>query len=471
MVRLLAAIGLVIAVPAMTAELPFAPNAPGNLEEWIAGLGGAVAFPPEKFLDQLLARFPDTRSHATVMAASRSLHAQITSLDQPRVVVAFGSAGPVQWSHPLRSKLFLGYAPRTRELEIIAFDHDRGRFEFFEGVPSGDRFEIRRSDRARCVACHQGEGPIFSPMRWNETPFNIWVRRSLKPEQLDAFARRAARESQVAELDAAVREANRVLQATRVCREICQGNVGCRRFLLARALLSFTWQSGPVLADYLESAEARDALAFARARWPADGFAYRSDELPDRELGKKVERLQNPRTTRPWIGHLRGLDEKLYLGLATHCFGMSPDDVDILTRARPESMLATLRGEAAERVLSGPWPPSREEILAVLSQVRIRPSGARPAAVASTPAAADRGFPHFCGDCHATGEEDPPQLPLADLPKLRGYVGASGITVLRAITPDRDGEIRMPPSYAVKQPTPAERQALIRELEKAKPAE
>lgn len=105
----------------------------------------------------------------------------------PRIVLAVignGAQGPA-----LRDRLFMGYQPAARAIEIIAFDEAEGRFRFTQiddYGPQGRPVAAELSEDV-CATCHQSRAPIFSAPPWDETNANPRVAAAL-PASVEGLA-------------------------------------------------------------------------------------------------------------------------------------------------------------------------------------------------------------------------------------------------------------------------------------------
>ncbi|HTN97306.1 MAG TPA: hypothetical protein VL101_10035, partial [Nordella sp.] len=175
----------------------------------------------------------------------------------PRILLAVignGAAGP-----SLRDRLFMGYQPAARAIEIIAFDEAEGRFRFMEVNDYGPqgRPTMATVDEDVCATCHQARGPIFSATPWDETNANPHVAAALPPsveglairqdfDGLDQFSR-------------SVQRANRLLVATQL-----------KRALAGQDIDSLTKAFPQGLAVIEPKIPNRDPLALIAAGLPVD---------------------------------------------------------------------------------------------------------------------------------------------------------------------------------------------------------
>jgi dienelactone hydrolase/mono/diheme cytochrome c family protein len=158
-----------------------------------AGVVHDVPFPFPRLLQMLehaaggeaMSRSP---LDATLIPLGRSLQREAAAPDyfqSPRVVVAV-TGEPESGTGPLgirlENRLFLGYQPRARMVEIISYNEAAGRFEFqvVRDYGPGREPRVRYARRALCTSCHQNAGPIFADASWDETTANPRVASRLE---------------------------------------------------------------------------------------------------------------------------------------------------------------------------------------------------------------------------------------------------------------------------------------------------
>lgn len=120
---------------------------------------------------------------ATLIPLGRSLQREAAAPDyfrSPRIVVAVtgepdSGRGPL--GIRLKDRLFLGYQPRSRVLEVISYNEVAGRFEFQVVSDYGEDGQpvVHYARRALCTSCHQNAGPMFPQASWDETTANARV--------------------------------------------------------------------------------------------------------------------------------------------------------------------------------------------------------------------------------------------------------------------------------------------------------
>lgn len=134
----------------------------------------------------------------------------------PRIILAVIGGGTA--GQGLRDRLFMGYQPAARAIEIISFDEAEGRFDFAQIDDYGPQGRPVQGEvnEDLCATCHQSRAPIFSAPPWDETNANPRVVAALPAmveglavhqdfDGLDQFAR-------------SVQRANRLLVATQLKR-------------------------------------------------------------------------------------------------------------------------------------------------------------------------------------------------------------------------------------------------------------
>jgi len=125
---------------------------------------------------------------ATLIPLGRSLQREAAApeyFQSPRIVVAV-TGEPDTGTGPLgvrlENRLFLGYQPRAKVIEVISYNEAANRFEFqvVRDYGAGLEPRVRYARRALCMSCHQNAGPIFADAGWDETTANAEVARRLQ---------------------------------------------------------------------------------------------------------------------------------------------------------------------------------------------------------------------------------------------------------------------------------------------------
>lgn len=260
-----------------------APAAARPLVEEVFPAG--LPWPFEAVVDQLVQIAGPGNVETALIPVGRSLQRFAAAPDffaSPRIVVAVtGDRASGPEALRLADRLFIGYQPFAEVIETISYDSEAGVFAFHEIVgytPKGIG-PLRPSERAVCLACHQGEGPIFARPLWNETNADPAVRARLDGlgesfhgvpvhQSIDALAA----------FDAATDRAARIAAASRLWEQGCP-NALCRAALLAAAV-----RHGLGADPAPPTALAPGAGRFdrrSRERWPM-GLATISPDLPNR---------------------------------------------------------------------------------------------------------------------------------------------------------------------------------------------
>lgn len=124
---------------------------------------------------------------ATLIPKGRSLqrHATEEPFRFPRVILAATNEGknsPDELGFLAKDRLYLGYVEAAKQLEVISYNPDMGRFEYqiIDNYGVGLKPRVRYASRAFCLACHQNQAPIFSSPGWDETAANPKIQEQLK---------------------------------------------------------------------------------------------------------------------------------------------------------------------------------------------------------------------------------------------------------------------------------------------------
>lgn len=155
-----------------------------------AGQSGLVLpYPFAKLVDDMKAR-TGAEIQLGFVPLGRSLQRYAADPDyfaSPRILLAVignGTTGPA-----LRDRLFMGYQPAARAIEIIAFDETAGRFRFTQiddYGPQGQPVAAELSEDV-CATCHQSRAPIFSAPPWDESNANPRIVAAL-PATIEGLA-------------------------------------------------------------------------------------------------------------------------------------------------------------------------------------------------------------------------------------------------------------------------------------------
>lgn len=106
----------------------------------------------------------------TMIPHGRSIQAPHSDDKDPRIVLTISQQNPKE---PLlaHGRIFIGYARKANQLEIIAYNEEAGRYDFqiMTDFRPGGLPQLSTPSRTLCTTCHQGGGPIFSIDPWSET--------------------------------------------------------------------------------------------------------------------------------------------------------------------------------------------------------------------------------------------------------------------------------------------------------------
>lgn len=119
------------------------------------------------------------RTNVLSFPVSRSLQKGKTSYKFPRQVVSVNV--PVSQQTAVipnfnnngqnEPQIFIGYAPEAGSLEVISWNPNKRKYEFFqvEDFGPGQKPKLIKSDEKTCLKCHQSGGPIFTHFPWSES--------------------------------------------------------------------------------------------------------------------------------------------------------------------------------------------------------------------------------------------------------------------------------------------------------------
>lgn len=254
----------------------------------LAGLfPDGVPWPFERLLDRLRDEAGADNLETALIPLGRSSQRMAAHPDffaSPRIVAAVTgdwASGP--GAPTLANRVFLAYQPAAGEILSIAWNDTAGRHEFerIAGYGEGADNRIERAERADCIVCHQGHGPVFSRPLWSETAASAAVARTLVPlgTRFQGVPV-AANVDGLFELDEATDRGARLILARRLWAEGCPDRK-CRAVLLANALSYGLNGRRPDWVP-LGRPEVTVFEEHARRLWPT-GLAVPSADLPDRD--------------------------------------------------------------------------------------------------------------------------------------------------------------------------------------------
>ncbi len=258
--------------------------------------------PQNKAIEELVDRIEKqiggnfSNSNTFSVPDGRSLQRSNTDFQKPRTVIV--TAPPPSGSlQNLRShrvpEVYLGYAERDQQVEVLSFNKKTGRYDFFivDNFSPGNEPEITLPNRSSCVMCHQAEGPILSRFPWAETTFNrqivgrILNANASETSSSSGLGRGFSIRANLITADAQIRDSNRLTQARQFCQTICDsGDIHCQKQLLSFAILALHSQTGGFSRDIKNLAEINKRFYdyFYKKNWNENDFGYPSSVLPDR---------------------------------------------------------------------------------------------------------------------------------------------------------------------------------------------
>ncbi|MCB0413148.1 MAG: hypothetical protein KDD50_02365 [Bdellovibrionales bacterium] len=145
----------------------------------------------------------------------------------------------------LLGKIFFGYVEAKDQLEVISFNDEAGRFEYQIITDYSSSPKAFYVDRGKCLSCHQGQAPIFSPPAWADTSFGIMgrlldARLAINGMSRNEFIKDLFGEGktieQLAVFDSFVRESNDLAFSERIWAIGCGADRACRLGLLLKTL-------------------------------------------------------------------------------------------------------------------------------------------------------------------------------------------------------------------------------------------
>ncbi len=236
--------------------------------------------PFEAVLDRLRALAGRDNVQTALLPLGRSLQRYAAAPDffaSPRLVVAVtGDVAGGPGTERVADRVFLGYQPTGEVIEAITYNPDAGRFEFQEivGYDGAATVAAEPAERRVCLACHQGQGPIFARPLWAETNANPAVAARLAPfgTQFHGAPVRQSVDALEA-FDAATDRAARIPLADRLWSEACPDRA-CRAALLAAAIRVGLGAMPPAPPPGFDARTA--------ALWP-EGLATVSQDIPNRD--------------------------------------------------------------------------------------------------------------------------------------------------------------------------------------------
>ena len=406
----------------------------------------------------------------------RSLQRTVASPDffaYPRVIVAFDGepAANERGTFPLlKDRLYIGYQEYAGIIEVISYNEAAGRFEFqlVKNYRAGATPSVFYANRSICTACHQNQAPIFSRPLWQETNANPAIAAQLKAQHKDFYGINFKRGVDIPNaIDDAADRANLFSATQTLWRRGCQATaaargIRCRAALLDAALqyrlsheneidmISTPWREQllPVLKDNLQQ-EWKNGLAISDPDIPNRDPLQRLYEdaplpvgMPLAHVPAKFDPLRRRAPLEVWRGSEIDFARRATIGLAE--FIARADVERLRPRSKAEISAAVLAlADATEQGTTDALsdkPFRRAAVIPVLlAQLGAVQDKARnpdddhlPRAqlddIASEPGATvgfeqssadvQRFFP-YCGACHNTHENTPPNFLYGDAQTIK----------------------------------------------------
>lgn len=306
------------------------PDGTRSLFDHLMAQADGIPWPFEKLVDQLALQHPQGAPPLALMIPfGRSLLKGQADFERPRVLVAtdfHGENTPASLALAPRGQVFLGFTEGADEIEVLSYNEAAGRFEFqliqeyrADGVP-----KLVYAQRAVCLSCHQGGGPIFSERPWNETNAHPAISARIAAAQPRATPHYLGHPAAVP-LATPERydELTDVGMFLPVLQRVWIAGCGvdgsdCRRQMLHEAL-RFAWDPGAYREDHPDAERLRQLQA---AQWPAQGIP-----VPDGDLRNR-DPLEQQRGV---LGALRGV----FIAVGPRGGATSNEDLDAFARLPP----------------------------------------------------------------------------------------------------------------------------------------
>jgi hypothetical protein len=373
-----------------------------------------LPFPPDQLIKMMKQYAPDGEVHGVIIPDGRSPEKPETDLLQPRTLL--GISGHSKTGAFV--SLFVGYVPKTNKLQIIRWNPETQKNEFFivENYGAGLTPKIS-SPQTSCVGCHQNNGPIFSVDPWREV---LNPNSSERPDDLETLRKNPKADPFVKYLlsskevdldpesfDGLVSGSNETMLSKKVCNSACGDDVNCRRAVVAAAVFPATLPMQPETPECIKArtptanqyvvAEicGRPALQYQEFRknflsslafdgsfgnYPESGVGFPADTLPDRNPFDKSDDKKpelDPSLARTVGNDLHGehgytirrslvqkKDVAKYLNEnATECFDFDQSQFKKIPR---DQITAAIRSQSFGLILKENWPISPEKLLSFL---------------------------------------------------------------------------------------------------------
>lgn len=196
-----------------------------------------------------------------------------------------------------RGKIFFGYVQARDSLEVISYNDEAGRFEYQIVTDYSHDPKVFYVNRGKCLSCHQGQAPIFSPPGWSDSSVGIMGRLidakrgilgNTREEWIQSLFGVNKTQEQVGIFDELVRESNNISLDERIWVYGCGEDNKCRLGLLINTLC----RNSSYTETYLEHTQ--DVIS----KSPLLDQRYYSSFLTDYDIGasevvKKYGSLEN----------------------------------------------------------------------------------------------------------------------------------------------------------------------------------
>ncbi len=448
-----------------------ASSSPSDFDLFLAKLGGTIPFPPREIFEKLGTSASESLI-VEVIPHGRSLERSSTDYVSPRTVFV--------WAQDLNKvdspRVFLGYTPNKKQLEVISFDSATQKYEFrvVSNYDSSGKSEITEPPRAVCTTCHQGGIPIFSIAPWSETTESSSVLQRLKNETKDplaqfllskkfAFGTAPFVRVSAAEFDQQVRMAEKRASLAHDCASSCRNDIECRRKLLA----GFVFVNLRTDKDkYLASVDYGFSLGFPESRL-RDRLVVPGKERSltlESEISSVAPRFRYD-PLQPSVSFVPYAD-----GLS-FCFGnVNPSD-DAKAKAIVQAksfaeVMSLLKSSKTTDFLAKNWPLSSDQAMAFVLQNFGSTPQVRSESCANCSGSKQKNLDlkriaiRYCAQCHYGAGSLAPSLPLDELQQLGKYKsptrGRDAYSIVATFVEKR----LMPPEDA-DQPSDEERAALV----------
>jgi hypothetical protein len=432
---------------------------PRQFADFQTAMGGQIPYPAENLIRRLGELDPKSQAFAEIIPHGRSLERTLTDLKFPRTVLNWRSGSTMT-----PYLLYLAFTPKAEQIQVIAWDWNKHRFEFMlvEDYAPGKVARIQTVNRAICTSCHQGGGPIFSRSPWGETTAQPFIRTSVRHQSQDSLSRwlmDSGRSSGVLTdaptLDVQVQTTTQFLQMQNLCRDACGSDLECRKGVLYTALIGNIARADISQVPSGLVSSMRQAMS---SSWPGDRFSLPDPRLESRTVDFNhpldFSKEEDPLRVRKAMFRVSPEDGtgKL-IPKYSQCWSFAPEQVDEIQSWGRERIAEAMHTGAVLSLLAN-WLPSEASILSALRSV-IAESKFFDRDVSRFQSGTVALFQAYCSSCHSGPSNIPPILPLSDLAALSAYTGSAQRTVKDLL------ESSLMPPRDSPQPTDPERAEMI----------